>query len=310
MSGFRSVKPSPDHLGLVCLAFGEDGDLRWGNTAALRWGSPLSETPRNLADLVHPDDRATIKVMLDAVREEGRAADTIRVQDVVTGTLRYFQLLLTSADQSASGQEGAAPFSDRSAKTGAPGGAEGFVAQAWDVTSLVERQQELEVHAFRDALTGVANRRTLLTYLDQQLDVSHRRHQPVAVLFADIDNFKTINDTHGHQEGDRVLIEIAARLSSVLRPDDILGRIGGDEFAIVCPNLSGWPAACTIIDRLRTVVAAPISTLHGNVSVTVSVGVAFAEEILERPDTAAHLIALADVRMFRAKLSDRPSAEN
>jgi diguanylate cyclase (GGDEF)-like protein len=309
MSGFRSVKPSPDHLGLVCLAFGEDGELRWSNTAALRWGSPPWQTPRNLADLVHPDDRATIKVMLDAVREEGHAADTIRVQDVVTGALRYFQLLLTCAGESAPGQ-GAVPSMGGTDKTGGPDAEAGFVAQAWDVTTLVERQQELEVHAFKDALTGVANRRTLLTCLDQQLDTSHRRCHPVAVLFADIDNFKTINDTHGHQEGDRVLIEIAARLSSVLRPDDILGRIGGDEFAIVCPNLSGWPAACAVIDRLRTAVAAPINTPHGNLNVTVSIGVAFAEEVFDRPDTAAHLIALADVRMFRAKLSDRPPSEN
>jgi diguanylate cyclase (GGDEF)-like protein len=308
MSGFRTVKPSPDHLGLVCLAFSGDGELQWSNTAALHWGSPGWESPKHLADLVHPDDRATIQVMLDAVREDGHAADTIRVQDVLTGALRYFQLLLTSAGEPAAGR-GAVPSIGFTDHTSAPAVGEGFLAQAWDVTTLVERQQELEVHAFRDALTGVANRRTFLTCLDQQLDVSRRQRQPVAVLFADIDNFKTINDTHGHREGDRVLIEVAARLASVLRPDDILGRIGGDEFAVVCPNLSGWPAACTVVDRLRTAVAEPINTALGDVSVTVSVGAAFAEEILERPDAAAHLIALADVRMFRAKLSDRAPSE-
>jgi diguanylate cyclase (GGDEF)-like protein len=303
MSGFRSVKPSPDHLGLVCLAFGRDGELQWRNTAAQRLGAGEGQIPARLADLVHPDDRAVIEVMLRAVRDQGRAAETVRVQDPLTEGLRYFQLILTATDRSG------AAHADRSnpallAVTNEPAGA-GFLAQAWDVTTLVERQQELEVHAFRDVLTGVANRRTFMTCLDQQLDTSRRQRQPVAVLFADIDNFKTINDTYGHQTGDRILTEIAARLSSVLRPDDMLGRIGGDEFAVICPNLNGWPAACAVVDRLRTAVSAPIITGRANVSVSVSVGVAFAEEIDERPDEAAHLIALADVRMFRDKLGDR-----
>jgi diguanylate cyclase (GGDEF)-like protein len=310
MSGFRSVKPSPDHPGLVCLAFGRDGELQWRNTAAQRLGAGERKTPRGLVDLVHTDDRAVIEVMLRTVRDQGWAAETVRVQDSLTGALRYFQLILTATDRSG------AAHADRGspallAVTDRPAGAGGgFMAQAWDVTTLVERQQELEVHAFRDVLTGVANRRTFMTCLDQQLDSSRRHRQPVAVLFADIDNFKTINDTYGHQSGDRILTEIAARLSSALRPDDILGRIGGDEFAVICPELNGWPAACAVVDRLRAAVSEPIITGRANVSVTVSVGVAFAEEIDERPDEAAHLIALADVRMFREKLGDRSLSQN
>jgi diguanylate cyclase (GGDEF)-like protein len=310
MSGFRSVKPSSDHLGLVCVAFGRDGELQWRNTAALRLGAGEWQTPTRLEDLFHPDDRAVIEGMLRDVRDQGQAAETIRAQDALTGRLRYFQLILT-----ATGRSGAA-HADRDAparlaitdKPDGPGA--GFMAQAWDVTTLVERQQELEVQAFRDVLTGVANRRTFMTCLDQQLDTSRRHRQPVAVLFIDIDNFKTINDTYGHQSGDRILTEIATRLSSVLRPDDILGRIGGDEFAVICPNLDGWSAACAVVDRLRAAVSVNIVTGGAKVSVTVSVGVAFAEEIDERPDEAAHLIALADVRMFRAKLGDRALSQN
>ena len=310
MSRFRAAEPSPDHAGLVCLVLGLNGELEWVNTAGLRLRSSTHGPARWLTDLIHPDDRAAATDMLQSVRLKGCAVGTVRVQDAGTGALRYLQLILTSADESGAAHRGLDSVGPASlAALPSTSGSAAFIGQGWDVTTLVERQQELEVHAFKDALTGVANRRTFMTRLDKELDGSAGACQSVAVLFADVDDFKRVNDIHGHAAGDLVLVELAARLSSSLRPEDTLARIGGDEFGMICLNLAGWPAASDIVDRLRAVASGPIETAGGKVAVTVSVGVAFAEESQGGADAAAHLVALADARMFRIKFTRKVPSE-
>ena len=312
MSGIGEGEPPVDDSGLIHCLLGPDGHLRWRNPAAVRLGSSAHATPRMLADLFHPEDRTTIIIMLDEARETGRAVGTVRVHDPRTGALRHFQLILIAETASLPATAAVHPAGPRENSIdlrGAGGDPLGYLAQAWDVTFFVRRQQQLEVHAFRDGLTGIANRRSFMTRLDQDLALCRRRSAPLAVLFADIDHFKTVNDTHGHATGDQVLVTLATRLAASLRVEDTLGRIGGDEFAVICPNLSGWPAACTIVDRLRTTAAVAIPTATAQVQISVSIGVAFAEETHTGTDAAAHLVALADSRMFRIKFADRQPVE-
>ena len=305
MSGISDVKLSLDHPGLVHLIVSASGEVHWSNRAAVELAASTQGSITTLADLVHADDRSLISGMLVEAREHGRAMAPVRVGGLITNDLRYFQLILTvesELDLISGRSLFRKSFEHQEIQVDDE---PEYMAQAWDITTLVERQHELEVDAYRDALTGVANRRTFMTNLDQELDDARHHPQSVAVLFADVDDFTKVNDTYGHVMGDLVLVELAARLLSELRSADTLGRIGGDEFAVICPNLSGWAAACSIVERLRLAVAVPMSTNQGDISVTMSVGIAFAEERPARADAAAQLVALADTRMFRTKFAQR-----
>ena len=103
---------------------------------------------------------------------------------------------------------------------------------------LTRREEELSFMATHDALTGLPNRTLIRDRLEQMLARSARTHGQVAVLFIDIDNFKTVNDTLGHEAGDQLLQGVAARLDGVLRGSDALGRLGGDEFVVICEELT------------------------------------------------------------------------
>jgi diguanylate cyclase (GGDEF)-like protein len=132
------------------------------------------------------------------------------------------------------------------------------------------------------------------------------RQQPrsggvVGLLFLDIDHFKDVNDVYGHDAGDRALQEVARRLKTVVRAGDTAGRIGGDEFIVVCPNLSGSNELANIASRLHSVSADPIGLHDGSVEVGISIGVA----IGDRDTVPEELLRRADVAMYEAKRQGR-----
>lgn len=149
--------------------------------------------------------------------------------------------------------------------------------------------------ALHDALTGLPNRRLLLDRLEHALAV-HTRGGDVAVLFIDIDSFKAVNDTLGHEGGDVVLRQVAERFLSVSRAADTVARLGGDEFVVLCEEADA-PTSRGVAERMLASLAAPLTVDGRHVPVTVSIGVAMA-----RPgDTAASVIQRADAAMYRAK---------
>ena len=108
----------------------------------------------------------------------------------------------------------------------------GAVISLHDITDLTKAKEQLKFMAYHDALTGLPNRRLFHDLLLQNLKQAARNNQKVGVLFLDMDNFKSVNDTHGHLAGDKLLIEVGKTLESCLRESDILCRWGGDEFVI------------------------------------------------------------------------------
>jgi diguanylate cyclase (GGDEF)-like protein len=102
-----------------------------------------------------------------------------------------------------------------------------------DITEAVDLQQRIEHHALHDGLTGLPNRALLIDRLTAALSRSARDRREVAVLFCDLDGFKRVNDTAGHAAGDAVLLEISRRLQGLLRADDTVARVGGDEFVVL-----------------------------------------------------------------------------
>lgn len=156
-----------------------------------------------------------------------------------------------------------------------------------------------------DSLTGIANREACLERLAMELDRAKRQGLPIAVSFWDCDDFKQLNDEHGHLMGDRTLKAIGEIIGSNVRPYDIWARWGGDEFVLVLPNTTSETAAA-IIDRLQATFAATMA--HAPLSVSLSVGsVAFGPAADQFPATANEAIAAADSKMYEAKRSTASS---
>ncbi|WP_052664660.1 sensor domain-containing diguanylate cyclase [Nitriliruptor alkaliphilus] len=154
--------------------------------------------------------------------------------------------------------------------------------------------------AMHDPLTGLPNRRLLTDRLDQATSRSERTGRPFAVLFCDIDGFKQVNDEHGHGVGDQLLIDVAARLSASLRPQDTLARFAGDEFVIVCEDLPDEDEATDLAARTLLALSQPFRMVATGeaVELAMSVGVAVAGGGFATADDA---VELADAAMYRAK---------
>ena len=172
-------------------------------------------------------------------------------------------------------------------------------------TLAIDLQGELQRLASVDPLTSLVNRRGLMPLLEHQLEVARRHHEPVAVLFADLDGLKAVNDTRGHGVGDEMLAETAALLLDTFRSSDVPARIGGDEF---CVMLTADSAASVeaAIDRLQHSIQTANRLPDRPYRLSLSIGVAAFDP--ERPVSAVTLIAEADERMYEHKRSKRSGA--
>ncbi len=168
-----------------------------------------------------------------------------------------------------------------------------------DVTDR-RRQEDQAIHrALHDELTGLANRGLFLDRVGRALAIPERDGGgDLSVLFIDLDHFKTVNDTYGHGAGDQVLIEVARRLESVLRPGDTVARLGGDEFGILLANVRGADLAIHVADRILDLVSRPISVGRNALVVHASIGIAVSDTGYAG---ATEIIDDADLAMYRAK---------
>jgi diguanylate cyclase (GGDEF)-like protein len=164
---------------------------------------------------------------------------------------------------------------------------------------LTRREEELAFMATHDALTGLPNRTLILDRVEQMLARSRRIQTPVAALFVDLDNFKSINDTLGHGAGDELLQAVAARLGGVIRNADALGRLGGDEFIVISEDITIDAGPELIAERMLDALKHPFKLgvdKETRVTVTASVGIAAGERAC-----AEELLRDADIAMYRAK---------
>ncbi|HTW43392.1 MAG TPA: EAL domain-containing protein [Solirubrobacteraceae bacterium] len=164
---------------------------------------------------------------------------------------------------------------------------------------LTRREEELAFLATHDPLTGLPNRTLILDRVEQMLARSSRSQAPVAALFIDVDNFKTINDTLGHGIGDELLRAVAARLESVVRQVDALGRLGGDEFVVIAEELSLAAGPELVAERLIDALKHPFRLgVDGELRVTVTASIGIAAGFRASAD---ELLRDADIAMYRAK---------
>lgn len=164
---------------------------------------------------------------------------------------------------------------------------------------LVKKQTlQLERLAFTDELTGLANRRFLTEQLEQAILNIRREEKYLALMYLDLDDFKRINDSTGHEDGDRLLVEMGLRLRATVRDTDIVGRLGGDEFAIILVNIKSAEHARIVADKIIANISRPVQLANTEAIVGVSIGITLAPE---DGASSGELLRNADLAMYAAK---------
>ena len=198
-------------------------------------------------------------------------------------------------------------------------GAKDFIAKPFDIIEVQKRiHNMLEVRllfkavatfgrvqeklALHDALTGLPNRRLLEDRLAIAIERSRRTHRITAVLYLDLDGFKEVNDTYGHEYGDKLLKSVASRLKTAARAEDTVARIGGDEFMIVLAELATAADVHGPASNFVRVISEPYFIDSHNLNVTVSIGISF---FPADADTVEALVARADKALYEAKSAGR-----
>ena len=173
--------------------------------------------------------------------------------------------------------------------------------QMVDVTERHAAQEQLRVMALHDSLTGLPNRALLVDRLEYWLNVHHRDGGNLAMMFCDLDEFKRVNDSAGHAVGDAVLVAVTNRITAVLRPEDTVSRIGGDEFVVLCPLVDGLAEAQAIGARLVEALSRPVVAEGLSYRIGISVGLTMSQPT----STVDSMLREADSAMYAAKRGGR-----
>jgi diguanylate cyclase (GGDEF)-like protein/PAS domain S-box-containing protein len=257
-------------------------------SSAQHLGYPPGSLIRALAfGLVHPEDLPAAHDLLAQSLEQPRAPITtelrLRHQD---GTYRDFEVVANNLlENPAVG---------------------GIVITCHNITERKAFERQLQRLAFHDQLTGLPNRALFLDRLDHALVRAARRADTVGILFLDLDNFKLINDSLGHEAGDRMLVEVARRLKTGLRGGDTAARLGGDEFTILLDGVVDEADAEAIAARVLAALRDPILLEGHEIFPSCSVGIALS---MQAADTPESLLRNADLAMYRAKANGKARAE-
>ncbi len=178
------------------------------------------------------------------------------------------------------------------------GNISGMISSGEDVTELKKTEEQLAFMAHHDTLTGLPNRSLLNARLQHALQIAHRQPTLLAVCFFDIDNFKTINDSYGHDVGDELLITVANRIQDIIRKNDTLARLGGDEFVLVLENIRDKTEVAVIIEKILVAFSQPMTIEEHTLAVTTSIGISlYPQDGLD----VSSLIKFADTAMYQAK---------
>jgi diguanylate cyclase (GGDEF)-like protein/PAS domain S-box-containing protein len=256
----------------------------------------LNQAARETLGLDGDTDLATVDVRAFYTSESWQVVESSVLPAVSRGEVWRGELALRTP-----GRRDPVPVSNVVLAHRSPTGEVEFVASiARDTSEQKQLEARLHHQAEHDQLTGLPNRAPLLDWLGEALQAPPARGS-VAVLFLDIDRFKVVNDSLGHEAGDRLLVSVARRLSSSTRPQDRVARFGGDEFVVVCVGVGDQHTALELADRVRREVGGRFALGDDEVFVTVSIGVA-----LGAPGASAEeLLRDADAAMYEAKALGR-----
>jgi len=257
------------------------GDIRYESASVARvLGYPTgSRLGTSAFEFVHPDDHAKSEAVLSAVLAHPGRTMPLELRALHADcSWRWLDARITNLLEEPD--------------------VAGVVANFRDITERKELEERLAHQAFHDALTGLANRALFLDRTEHALATLRRLGTGhVAVLFLDLDDFKTVNDGLGHAAGDAVLVELGSRLTATLRAVDTCARLGGDEFAVLLEGLADPPEAFEIGGRVLETVRDPITVDGTTVALNASLGIVITDGV----DDAADLVRNADLAMYKAK---------
>jgi diguanylate cyclase (GGDEF)-like protein/PAS domain S-box-containing protein len=268
-------------LGMALIDLAELGRLLHVNPAlcALAGRSESELLEHSLQALVHPEDSGLMETMLEHLTNPER-------------TPMHAEMRLSSAERVVVWTQ--LTMSVVSDIDGRP--LHGICLMA-DVTARRHAERELLHFGMHDPLTGLPNRNLLRDRLGHALLASERSGRSVGVIYIDLDGFKRVNDTSGHAAGDELLVLAAARLESAVRPGDTVGRLGGDEFGIICVNVDDLAGLSVAASRLLVVLDEPFRLTSGSQHISGSIGLSLSEHA----SNADQLLADADAAMYSAK---------
>jgi diguanylate cyclase (GGDEF)-like protein/PAS domain S-box-containing protein len=232
----------------------------------------------SISKVVHPDDRKIVEEY-NRKRHQG---EPVRSRYEFKGI----------------GKDGAVIFVESSVALTVYHGKPVSLAYFRDITERRRMEEQLHTMSIVDELTGLYNRRGFFTLSQQQLKIAERTKKDMVLFFSDLDHMKLINDTLGHQEGDKALIEVAAVLRQTFRVTDIIGRMGGDEFAILAIDATGKTIE-TLMKRLHSSLDSYNKLENRQYKLILSVGIAHCDP--ENPASLDELIAQADALMYEEK---------
>ena len=299
VSETRQVQAAVLHRSELALARALDaaqmGIWDWDfATDEVRW----SEGRGRLFGLAPEDFRGTLEAFFAVVHPEDRAAilsGVARARDERTEYRQEYRVLRADGGVHWVEATGRCDYD-------AAGAALRMSGVTRDITERKRRDEQIQCLAYSDALTGLPNRSLYLDRLSQALALAERRREMLAVLFLDLDRFKHVNDSLGHLAGDVLLQSVARRLSAVLRPEDTLARMGGDEFTLLLTDPHGPEDAARVAQRVLDTLADPFTVEGHELFVTGSVGISLYPT--DGPD-APSLLRHAEVAMYRAKEQGR-----
>ena len=180
------------------------------------------------------------------------------------------------------------------------GNTEATICISRDVTERALAEEKIWHHAHHDPLTGLPNRRLFMERLEQEIERANQDRRPLAVLFMDLDGFKAVNDSLGHEAGDLLLTEAAQRVAECVRTDDTVARLGGDEFAVILTGAEQRAGVELVVRHIIDVLATPFHIAEQLVRVSVSIGITFCPQDASSP---VALLGAADQAMYKAKNS-------
>jgi diguanylate cyclase (GGDEF)-like protein/PAS domain S-box-containing protein len=283
----QRVRALVDDASEVVTVLGRDLRVRWqaASIRSLLGAEPDSHLDADITSLAHPEDQPLLDTFLRAAATgngSGRLLVRLRHTDG-----RWLNVEIVAKDR----------FSDPAVR--------GLVLNMRDVSQRVAMENELRHQAFHDALTGLANRALFEDRLRHALAAGVRSRRPLAVLFIDLDDFKTINDSLGHGAGDALLQSVAARIDPLVRPTDTAARLGGDEFAVLLDGVANAHEARTIARRILAALGERFMLEARELRLTASIGIAVSDDSMQ----ADELLRNADTAMYAAKASGKNAVQ-
>jgi diguanylate cyclase (GGDEF)-like protein/PAS domain S-box-containing protein len=265
--------------------FGPDGRYQRVNQAYCRFlgRQPEEFIGRRVVDFTHPDELDSAIALSAQIRDERSSSSVARVER------RY----LHADGRELWGRLSLARIGD--------GDETCVLAVIEDITESRAAEEQLRHLALHDSLTGLPNRSLIFDRLSQSLARSRRDGAQIAVIVVDVDHFKLVNDSYGHPAGDQLLASVAAALRGSMRESDTAGRMGGDEFIVICEGVNGPADAAVIAERLRVAVRVPIQIGEVTVIPSASLGCTVSND----ESTIDQLVVEADTALYRAKSAGR-----